>query len=378
MPLAQEFNALPEVEYIFVATTPFDTQRAEMGYIDENKRYDFIIRPYENQKQNYIAHQLAIDADIVIVGSAPDSYMAERLNSGKITFHTSERYFKKGLSIKTFPRYFASAMKHIRPYQNKQLYYLCASAYTAYDINTFACFQERCFKWGYFTEVHELDDSILMKKREGKDKPIILWAGRFLELKHPDVVVRLADRLKREGYYFQMQIIGGGEMEEKLKEAVNSLDLNDEINFLGFLPPEMVRKHMESADIFLFTSDFNEGWGAVLSEAMSSGCAVVSSHAAGAAPYLIEDGKNGFLYENGNEEDLYSKVTQLLNNQNCRIKMGKTAYRDMREIWSPKEAASRLLLLSEAINSGKARSLFTSGPCSPAEILKNDWYKSLR
>lgn len=46
-----------------------------------------------------------------------------------------------------------------------------------------------------------------------------------------------------------------------------------------------VRSYMEKADIYLFTSDFNEGWGAVLNESMNSGCAVVASHAIGSVPF---------------------------------------------------------------------------------------------
>jgi hypothetical protein len=37
------------------------------------------------------------------------------------------------------------------------------------------------------------------------------------------------------------------------------------------MPPEEVRVHMEQSNIYLFTSDFGEGWGAVLNEAMNSG-----------------------------------------------------------------------------------------------------------
>ena len=374
LPLAEAFNSLPDVEYVFVATTPFDTDRAAMGYKDVNSKYDFVIRAYESKEQENIAHRLVSEAEIAIIGSAPDYYMEERLNKGRATFHMSERYFKKTLNIRTFPRYFASAMKHILPYQKKPLYYLCSSAYTAKDVNTFANFSGRCYKWAYFTEVKDIEDRQLIEKRRGNNVPLILWAGRFLDWKHPDVAVRLAYSLKKQGYCFQMNIIGGGEMEQQLKSIVQEYHLEDYVSLLGFLPPETVRSHMESADVFLFTSDFNEGWGAVLNEAMSSGCAVVSSHAPGAAPYLIKDGTNGFLYENGNEEYLLERVMELLNNPGQRMQMGVAAYRDLKEIWSPKQAAQRLIALSEAIESGNSSDLFEDGPCSRAEILDETWF----
>ena len=44
---------------------------------------------------------------------------------------------------------------------------------------------------------------------------------------------------------------------------------------------------MEESEIYLVTSDRKEGWGAVVNEAMNSGCAVVADHMIGAAPWMI-------------------------------------------------------------------------------------------
>ena len=141
------------------------------------------------------------------------------------------------------------------------------------------------------------------------------------------------------------------------------------------MSPEQVRVNMEKADIFLFTSDFNEGWGAVLNESMNSGCAVVSSHAAGATPFLVSDEKNGFIYESRNITDLYEKIKYLLENSEETKKIGKEAYKTITELWSPKVAANRFLELSNSIlNTGNCL-LFSNGPCSPSKPLKNNWYK---
>ena len=375
LPLAHAFSGIPYITYTFVATTPFNEKRAQMGYKDENKNYDFILRAYESKKNEAQAYQLAKEADIVIVGSADDSYMAERLNLHKVTFHASERYFKKGLNIKTFPRYFASAMKHIRPYQSLPLYYLCSSAYTAKDVNTFTSYKNRCFKWAYFTEVDENKKQFLIDKKAQNDTPVILWAGRFLPWKHPDAAIRLAKKLKENGYKFRMLIIGGGEMEKQLKELTKELKLEGIVQFLGFLPPDTVRSYMEQSDLFLFTSDFNEGWGAVLNEAMSSGCASIASHACGASPFLIHNGTNGYLYKDGHEEQLFRRTAQLIEDSISRRRMGIQAYEDMCDEWNPRIASERLIRLYEAISSGDEILLYKDGPCSPAPILRNRWYK---
>ena len=378
LPLAKAFNSLPGVDYTFVATTPFDQSRAQMGYKDENTLHDFVLKAYEGERQEKAACALAKEADIVLIGSAPDYYMAERLRLGKATFHVSERYFRKELSIKTFPRYFASAMKHIRPFQGLPLYYLCSSAYTAKDVNTFTSFKSRCFKWAYFTEVREFRECDLVRKREENEKPVILWVGRFLSWKHPDAAIRAAGRLRAQGHDFRLDIIGGGSLELQLKMLVHELNLEDTVRFLGFLSPEAVRKHMERADIFLFTSDFNEGWGAVLNEAMSSGCAAVASHACGASPFLVRDGQNGYLYMSGEEEHLFERTEQLLLDKSERQRLGIEAYRDMHDMWSPQVAAKRLINLNTAIVNGHDTKLYVDGPCSPAPIIRNEWYKDVK
>ena len=88
---------------------------------------------------------------------------------------------------------------------------------------------------------------------------------------------------------------------------------------------------------------------------MNSGCAVVASHAIGSVPFLVEDGVNGLIYENGNESDLIKKVEFLLENAEARVKIGRTAYKTMVEIWNAENAAARLLELSnDLLKKGKS------------------------
>ena len=135
---------------------------------------------------------------------------------------------------------------------------------------------------------------------------------------------------------------------------------------------------MEKAGVYLFTSDQKEGWGAVLNEAMNSACAVVASHATGSAPFLIQDKENGLLYQSGNTDDLYRKVKYLLDHPTETERMGKKAYETVTDLWNAEIAAERLLRLSACILNGEdCADLYESGPCSRAEIIKNDWFDTL-
>ena len=204
----------------------------------------------------------------------------------------------------------------------------------------------------------------------------ILWAGRLIGWKHPEAAVQLAASLKEKGYSFRMSMIGNGEMEMQLHDMIREKGLEDCVEMLGAMPPEEVRRHMEKADIYLFTSEFNEGWGAVLNESMNSGCAVVASHAIGSVPFLIKNGENGLIYENGNQLDLEKQVLRLLEDGAFRKKIAENAYETMINLWNAETAAERFLTLTEKLlKNENTDSLFLDGPCSKAAILKNDWYQ---
>lgn len=251
---------------------------------------------------------------------------------------------------------------------------LCASAYTSSDLLLHGDYSGRCYRWGYFPETIHYDLNELMSLKQHK-KTELLWCGRLIDWKHPEAVIQLAARLKEDKSDFHLNIIGVGNQESNLLIMLHELHLEDSITLLGSMSPEQVRKYMERANIFIHTCDYTEGWGAVINEAMNSGCAVIASHAAGAAPFLIRDGKNGFLYEYGNEESLYRKTRLLLNNNELIKELGIRAYQTISTEWNSKEAARRLLLLIEDLKQYRHSERFRQGPCSKAKLLFNHWYR---
>jgi len=351
----------------FVATEPIHQERFAMGYAEMNKAYPFVIRSYEDAKAFREALLLGDESDVVIIGSAPELFVKNRIAENKLTFRYSERIFKKGRWRILDPRMIKNLFLHHTRFHNKRLYMLCASAYTARDFAMAGAYWNKCYKWGYFPEAKEYDIAALLERKKKGKHLSILWAGRFLEWKHPEKALYVASYLKDNGVDFMLKIIGGGEMDSYMKSMVSSLNLGDCVEILGFLPPNQVRKEMENAEIYLFTSNYNEGWGAVLNEAMNSGCAVVTSHAIGAVPFLVKDGENGVVYQNNNINDLCSKVLALARNQELRIHLGNNAYITIYEQWNAKVAVKRLLKLADCLLSDfDAVEFYANGPCSQA------------
>lgn len=367
-------DKLTEGQFTFVATTPVPAERLNMGYHDMNKQYPFVLTTYDSEENARLAQVLALKSDVIITGSAPEVYTRMRMKQGKLTFRYSERIYKRGTWRAFSPRGFRNMMKNHRKYRRAPLYMLCASAYAPLDFSLTGSYLGKTFQWGYFPDVKTQNVDALMGGKGARGKTSILWVGRLIECKHPDYAIRLAEKLKRNGYDFELSIIGNGAMKPMLQRMIHEKQLEDCVSMLGTMSPEAVRKHMEAADIFLFTSDFGEGWGAVLNEAMNSGCAVVASHAIGSVPFLICDDENGLVYKNGDENGLFNRVVKLIDHPKERERMGRMAYQTMAEQWNAETAANRFLQLCQAIQAGKSLDLFAEGPCSKAKILRNGWY----
>lgn len=359
------------VLYTFIETGRISEERRKLGWGIEN--YPPFVRNALLSKETYNESiRLINEADVVIYGSAPERFFKERLKNGKLTFKYAERIYKTGFKWWQQPLRFVKNLS--RGWSKKNHYLLCASAYSYADFSKTFNFRNRAYNWGYFPQLKRYDDFDLLIN--GKERNSILWAGRFIDWKHPESAINVAERLKKEGYSFNLKIIGTGVLEEDIKKSIEEKGLNDCVKMLGAMKPEQVREHMEKSEIFLFTSDFNEGWGAVLNESMNSACAVVASHAIGSVPLLVEDGKNGFIYKNGDEDDLFEKTRFLLDNPEKRVEVSKKAYRTISEKWNAEVAAERFLSLVNSINSGEKKpELYTDGPCSSATKLKNGWKK---
>ncbi|MEG0408263.1 MAG: glycosyltransferase family 4 protein [Bacilli bacterium] len=351
------------IDYTFVATEPIPQERLDMGYDDMNKKYDFILTTYDSEENKEKAMKLCLDSDLVILGSAPEIYIKERMKLNKITFRYSERIFRKGRWRIINPRTIRYLICNHLKYRNKKLYMLCASAYTAGDFAMIGAYKNKCFKWGYFPEIkeHNIDELIENKNKNKKIK--ILWCARLLKLKHPESMITLAKKLIADKYDFEINMLGNGELFESFKNQIKIEKLELYINLIGAVNNNEVSKYMEQANIFAFTSDFNEGWGAVLNESMNSGCAVVASSAIGSVPFLIKNNVNGLVYNNGDNNDLYEKVRYLIDNTNIRNEIAKNAYITMRDEWNAENAVKKLLELYNDIKFQKIN-VNNNGVCS--------------
>jgi glycosyltransferase involved in cell wall biosynthesis len=126
---------------------------------------------------------------------------------------------------------------------------------------------------------------------------------------------------------------------------------------------------METCHIHLFTSNYLEGWGAVVNEGMNSGCVEVVNAQVGAAPYLIRHGENGLVYPNDSYERMEELVLDLFAHWDGKKQMGQAAYETIRDTWNASHAAEELLRFVEELQRGSIVPA-GRGPLSVAPVIR--------
>lgn len=363
MELCEAFLRKTNGSFLFIATTPIPNFRVQYGYKDMNNLYNFVLKSYESEENYMKAKEYILNAEIVIVGAAPKNILKERLKQKKITFKYTERIYKLKPKWYIIP---ASFFKYYCEYKrHKKMFLLSASAYAASDYAKSRTFVGKAYKWGYFPYSKKYENIELLQNQ--KQKNSLLWVGRLINWKHPEYAIAIAKKLKSDGYNFSLDIIGIGPMLEGLKKSIIKEELDDCVHLLGSVSSDDVRYYMEKSEVFMFTSDRQEGWGAVLNEAMNSACAVVANNSIGSVPYLLQHKNNGLIcYNDENLSELYINVKFLLDNPREIKRMGKNAYNTIREEWNAEVAAERFLNLANELDKTGKSSAYLSGPCSKA------------
>lgn len=349
--------------YYFVETQKMYDWLKSGGYDDFSSR-PYVLQAWKDDVSKKKAEELCVNADVAIFGADSLDYQIIRAKTGKLSFEASERWLKKGVLNLLSPRLLRNMWYYHTLFRKKPVYKLCSSAYAAGDQYKMFSFKDRCYKWGYFTRVDDYDIEASLDNRQATEFRL-MWCARFLKWKHPEMAIKLAARLKAKDYAFTLDMYGSGVELERMQTLAHQLDLTDVVRFCGNLPNDQILEQMRCHDIFLFTSDRNEGWGAVANEAMSNGCVLVGSDAIGSVPFLVKDGENGCVFKSCNLDSLMNKVEYLLNNRTEIRRLAVNGYLTMKTVWSPENAARNLMTLIDDLRKGRDTSV-ADGPCSKA------------
>lgn len=162
---------------------------------------------------------------------------------------------------------------------------------------------------------------VLQKKSEKsfENTISIITAGRLVEYKMIDKALSAAVKAFN-GINFDFVVAGDGPMKVKLQSYIDVNAQQKHIHLLGQINRDELQKLMHERQVFILISK-HETFGLVYLEAMLQGCIVIASRFGG-VDGIIRDGENGFLCEEGNEEELImilKKIQSMSNHEKSTI-----------------------------------------------------------
>ena len=159
----------------------------------------------------------------------------------------------------------------------------------------------------------------------------ILYIGQLEKRKGVDLMLNAIRRLqeKKSALNFATHIIGSGSCENELQSLVSEARIRN-VYFWGFKQKMEIAEFLGVSDLLVFPS-MSELYGLVPIEAMACGVPVICSSRAGVTEDLITDGANGLLVDPANEVDLCSRIEQLIENKDLRLRLGTAAGKTIME-----------------------------------------------
>ena len=155
------------------------------------------------------------------------------------------------------------------------------------------------------------------------DVPTVLYLGRLKRYKRVDLVIRAVARLRDQGTQARLVIAGQGDASDALRALCEELNLQDHVDFSGFVSEETKRELFRRTWVHALTSP-KEGWGISIIEAAACGTASVASDSPGLRDSVRHE-ETGFLVPHENVVALADGLRQLLLDPALRDRLGTNA-----------------------------------------------------
>jgi len=138
----------------------------------------------------------------------------------------------------------------------------------------------------------------------------IISLGRLSDEKKVDQIVRIIGEMKKSNPHIKAVIGGTGPEKESIIRLIKDLDLERNIEVLGFIPDEELSVFFNKGKVFLLTSE-TEGFPRTIIQAAACGAAVIATNV-GDMIDVIDHDVNGFLVDSYQNIDSFVRYTQIL------------------------------------------------------------------
>ena len=169
---------------------------------------------------------------------------------------------------------------------------------------------------------------------------IVQVSRLYHTVKGQHILLEAIKLVKERGYKVSLDFIGDGPSMNYLKELIEEYKLTEEVNLLGAKSQQYIFDNLCNYDLFVQPS-INEGFGLTVAEAMAAKVPVLVSENQGPLE-IIDNGKYGYSFKNGDAEDCADKIIEIIENGVDR-QMIESAYKRVEELYSVKQTAEKYI-----------------------------------
>jgi len=181
-------------------------------------------------------------------------------------------------------------------------------------------------------------------KRES-DRVTVFYGGRITKAKGIKELLECCHSLARQGYVFDLVLVGDGDLREWVIEKVSLINRDCakvNIRFIaGWQSAQVLLNEMSKSDIVVLPS-YHEMCPIVVLEAMCLGKAIIATNKGGTID-LLGNGENGILIDPFSNSDLADSLTTLIGDKKMRCHFGRKAFESLKNTYDVSAVAPKLL-----------------------------------
>lgn len=168
----------------------------------------------------------------------------------------------------------------------------------------------------------------------------IICVGRLEKIKGHQYLIEACAQLKARNIDFHCYLVGDGELQSEVQEEIKRLDLDHQVELLGFQTHDKVIDLLGQVDVLVLPS-LSEGIPVAVMEGMASGLPIVATAVTG-VPELVEHGVTGLLVPSKDSLALAEALVTLCHSPELRLQMGKAGRKKVLNEFNLQNSAKEL------------------------------------
>lgn len=169
-----------------------------------------------------------------------------------------------------------------------------------------------------YNGIRKQEISLSVKEKVKRDEKIgLLYIGRLVEVKGVHLLLHAVQKLAEKGEDIYLEILGDGPKRADYEQLAKELHISEIVFFRGNQLDK--QPFFDRTQIFVYPSVWQEAFGISIVEALAQGMICVAADAGG-IPEIIEDGKDGFLFERNCVKALTQVLWLAIETNNCSRK----------------------------------------------------------